>query len=324
MVSPTPFKVLRFSTDDFPEQARIEAYREIFGRTIVRHDIEPIGDQPFRFEATLYGMPGVGLASSLITPCRRRVGPEHIDSDDFIVGIGLGGGCVLRQHGREAVIGQGEAVMTATGRSAEVLIATTSRPISLRLPGAVLRSRIPCIDDQIAKRIPQDRAALSLLKGYLASLLGVDASAPALCDLIATHIHDLVALVMGAKGDTQIIAEQRGASAARRAAILRHIEKRYGDADLSVGVVACLPGVTPRYVHHLLEETGRSFSQHVLERRLQAAAALLRDPLWRDFKIADIAAEAGFADLSYFNRSFRRHFGAAPSDMREAATKRHE
>ena len=44
--------------------------------------------------------------------------------------------------------------------------------------------------------------------------------------------------------------------------------------------------------------------------------ALLRDPQWHSRRIADIAAEAGFTDLSYFNRAFRRHYGATPSDIR--------
>jgi AraC-like DNA-binding protein len=30
-----------------------------------------------------------------------------------------------------------------------------------------------------------------------------------------------------------------------------------------------------------------------------------------------VAAEAAFTDLSYFNRAFRRRFGATPSAMRE-------
>jgi AraC-like DNA-binding protein len=80
-----------------------------------------------------------------------------------------------------------------------------------------------------------------------------------------------------------------------------------------------LLGITPRYVHLLLEETGKSFTHHVLERRLEKAAALLRDPQLRRRKIADIAAEAGFADLSYFNRAVRRRFGATPSDIRDSA-----
>jgi AraC-like DNA-binding protein len=105
----------------------------------------------------------------------------------------------------------------------------------------------------------------------------------------------------------------------RLAAILRIIESQGNDPDLSAASVAALLGITPRYVHLLLEETGRSFTHHVLERRLKTAAALLRDPQWRHRKIADIAAEAGFTDLSYFNRAFQRRFGATPSASREAA-----
>ena len=88
---------------------------------------------------------------------------------------------------------------------------------------------------------------------------------------------------------------------------------------MSAAAVAASLGITTRYVHLLLEDTGQSFTHHVLERRLDRAAMLLRDPLWGHRKVADIAAEAGFTDLSYFNRSFRRRFGGTPSDIREAA-----
>ena len=107
----------------------------------------------------------------------------------------------------------------------------------------------------------------------------------------------------------------------RRAAILRSIELRCGDPDLTAVTVADLHGITPRYVHLLLEETGKSFTHHLLERRLDKAAALLRDTRWQDRKIADIAAEAGFLDLSNFNRGFRRRFGTTPSKLRQAASR---
>jgi AraC-like DNA-binding protein len=105
----------------------------------------------------------------------------------------------------------------------------------------------------------------------------------------------------------------------RLAAILCVIESQSGDPDLSAVTVANSLGVTPRYVHLLLQETARSFTLHVLERRLEKAAALLRDPRWRHRKIGQIAAEAGFAHLSYFNRAFRRRYGATPSDIRRRA-----
>jgi AraC-like DNA-binding protein len=101
-------------------------------------------------------------------------------------------------------------------------------------------------------------------------------------------------------------------------AILRLIETHSGDTGLNAIKVAGLLGVTPRYVHLLLRPTGKSFTRHLLETRLQKAAALLRDPHWHERRIADVAAEAGFSDLSYFSRAFRRRFGATPSQAREA------
>ena len=115
------------------------------------------------------------------------------------------------------------------------------------------------------------------------------------------------------------LAQQRGARAARLAAILREIERRSGDPNLSAVTIALTLGVTPRYVHLLLEESGKSFTHHVLEQRFEKAAALLRIHSWRHRKIADIAAEVGFTDLSYFNRAFRRHYGATPSEVRNSA-----
>jgi AraC-like DNA-binding protein len=124
---------------------------------------------------------------------------------------------------------------------------------------------------------------------------------------------------MVADGDEQREpGDESGLRAARLNAILHEIERRSADPDLSALTTARLLGITPRYVHLLLAETGKSFTHHVLERRLERAAALLRDPDRRHRKIADIAAEAGFTDLSYFNRAFRRHFGGTPSDIREA------
>jgi AraC-like DNA-binding protein len=35
-----------------------------------------------------------------------------------------------------------------------------------------------------------------------------------------------------------------------------------------------------------------------------------------ELTISEIAYRAGFNDLSTFNREFRRHFGATPSDVR--------
>ena len=68
----------------------------------------------------------------------------------------------------------------------------------------------------------------------------------------------------------------------------------------------------------MFEQVGTTFTEFVLEQRLLMARKLLQDPRSRPRKISDIAHSSGFADLSYFNRAFRKRFGATPSDLREA------
>jgi AraC-like DNA-binding protein len=316
----TTWEVLRFSTDDFPEHKRIEAYREIYGRTIRKHEVKPLGDKPFRFDGTFCNLPGLGIALSRFSPCLRTHGLQHNDSDHLVLGIGLNGGCVVEQRGREAVIGAGEAVLTSNPDPAMVAISTISESVSVRVPRSVLRSRIGDLDARVSRRIPRNTGGLELLTGYINAVRDVDMlTKPEMHGLVVAHVYDLVALILGAKGETRKLAEDGGGSAARRAAIFGIIENRSGNPDLSAAAVAALLGVTPRYVHLLLEETGRSFTHHVLEQRLENAVALLRDPRRYGRRIGEIAVEAGFTDLSHFSRAFRRRYGATPSDVREAA-----
>jgi AraC-like DNA-binding protein len=75
------------------------------------------------------------------------------------------------------------------------------------------------------------------------------------------------------------------------------------------------------YLHHLIEASGTSFTAHVNELRLQRAFALLTEACDGTRRISDIALEAGFSDLSHFNRLFRSRFGDTPSGVRAQSPK---
>lgn len=114
-------------------------------------------------------------------------------------------------------------------------------------------------------------------------------------------------------------AEARGTRAARLSAIKADVGERLACPELTVGAVAGRHGITPRYVQRLFGQEGTTFSEFVLVQRLIQAHRMLGDPLCARWSIAAIAFEAGFGDLSYFNRSFRRRYAASPSDVRTAA-----
>ena len=72
-------------------------------------------------------------------------------------------------------------------------------------------------------------------------------------------------------------------------------------------------------MQRLFQRTGSSFSEFVLEQRLLLAHRRLSAPGTSRDKIAAIALDAGFGDLSYFNRVFRQRYGDTPSAIRAFA-----
>ena len=89
-------------------------------------------------------------------------------------------------------------------------------------------------------------------------------------------------------------------------------------SDLSPALVARRQGISDSYIRKLFESEGTSFSEFVLVRRLVRAYRMLTNARRADQKISSIAFDCGFGDLSYFNRTFKRFYGAAPSEIRAA------
>jgi AraC-like DNA-binding protein len=167
---------------------------------------------------------------------------------------------------------------------------------------------------------PVPRAeVLRLLISYVQSADGLSLESPGLGQAFATHVQDLIALAIGATRDGAEVARGRGLRAARLAAIKLDIGRSLGRHDLSIGALALRHGVTTRYIQKLFEAEGSTFTEDVIERRLLEASRMLADPKFADHSIGAVALKAGFGDLPYFTRSFRRRFGMTPSDAREQA-----
>ena len=111
----------------------------------------------------------------------------------------------------------------------------------------------------------------------------------------------------------------RRSGASRLQAIKADIVENAGSRALTMTALAARHRVTARYVRKLFEAEGQTFSRFVLDERLARARRMLTDPRRRAETIGAIAFAAGFSDLSYFNRVFRRRNGATPTQVRAAA-----
>ena len=56
------FRKLRFSAAALPEHERVAGWRELYGRQVLRLEHEPLPDQPFHVETTLWALPGLAVA----------------------------------------------------------------------------------------------------------------------------------------------------------------------------------------------------------------------------------------------------------------------
>jgi AraC-like DNA-binding protein len=229
----------------------------------------------------------------------------------------LSGASTIRQLGREIRDSPGAGIVLS-GNDPFVLSRYREGSF-LSIP--VARSRVaelaPDVDAAYGTRIPAESEALQLLSRYARAVSDGKFNTPALADAAGGHIVDLVALAIGASSEAAEESRKRGLAAARLMAVKATISAQARKPDLSIAMVAQLHGLTPRYIHKLFEREGTTFSAFLLDRRLGLAHGRLKELRFATHTVASIAFDCGFNDLSYFNRTFRRAYGATPSEIRE-------
>jgi AraC-like DNA-binding protein len=298
-------------------------WREVYGRGIANVDIEPIGDAPFQADVTFNLLPNVNIAAGSRSPAHYRATPELLarsGRDMIALSVLRSGSASATQFGRELIDGIGSAsVLTPSDPSTSTMI-THGSFVTIAVSRPMIAALAPDFTEAFGRPIPSNNSALGLLIRYLDVVrAGDELTNPAVGQSVADHIIDLAALALGARGDRAELARRRGGKAARLSAIQADILHSIGRSDLSTELVAARHGISPRYVRKLFEEDGSSFSAFVLSERVMKAHRMLVDRRYAHLNIAQVAHESGFGDISYFNRAFRRHFGARPSDFREAA-----
>ncbi|MFI0847510.1 AraC family transcriptional regulator [Mesorhizobium sp. IMUNJ 23232] len=312
--------VNRFSIADWPEKDRLGMLHDVYTGALLECDIAPADGELAEFTASSRPLPGLDILSVASSGLRVRRSKTQVDPEHIYLNINLAGSRHVSQQGREAVSAEGEAMFIAGGAGVDMTIAPGARFMTLKMEIAAIEPLVPDYGDRLIQPIPSKSEALQLLSGYLGTLDKTEMLAtPNLQRVVATHVHDLAALTLGAARDGADQARERGARAARLQAIKADVAANL-DGDVSVDAVARRHRVTPRSVQMALEVEGVTFTDFVLGQRLARAHRMLSDPLRVGQKISTIALDAGFGDLSYFNRVFRRRFGVAPSEVRAVAS----
>ncbi|WP_448029169.1 helix-turn-helix domain-containing protein [Bradyrhizobium liaoningense] len=255
--------------------------------------------------------------------------PEHVvrrsaadiaasDRSCFYLNLKLAGRCRIQQDDREISLSSGQVGIFDSDRQFSLLHdrGPQLRVASFWVPAEALRERLPASFDVGAARVSDDpfvghlivETARTLSDGALR--MSEDEGVRLFRVLI-----ELVAVSLSRRSRVGA-AESESLADATTLALKRAIHRRLREPGLAVADVAEAVGISERYVHKLLARSGSSFTDYVIDHRLDGAARDLRDPAMADRAIGAIAFDWGFSDLSHFTRRFKQRFGCRPRDWR--------
>ncbi len=301
----------------------LREWRDLIGRRLLNLDFRPLSDEPFR--ATMQSIldePGLRVTRSTMTPGLTFRDAELVKdgTDAFALVISLGSTIAVAHQSREVSIRPGEATLLRVSEPGTLGCPKSFGYASVLISPLELASCGPDLDLLIAEPWPRSSGALRLLKTYLGSLQKSRAAlSPKVRSAARRHVLELAKLAAAERLSTSIEADPETAQAARFAMALDDIAARFQDPSLTVASIAHAQEISPRYLQRILKDAGVRFTEHLNELRLMKAFERLADLRFASWRIAAVALDAGFSDVSHFNRLFRV-FGETPRAVRGKRT----
>jgi AraC-like DNA-binding protein len=221
------------------------------------------------------------------------------------------GQVLLRQLGRDTLVGPSECVFIDGREPYELECPEATSALALRLPDQWLRRWVPC-PDRLPARLFSGGGWSAALNAALATLDADSARHFALPNnVVAEQLAALLALAAGP--DSPAISPPKTLDRLRQ--ILRD---RLHESELSPSAVASANGISTRSVHYAFARAGTTFMDQLMRLRVERAAEILSDRRLSDLPMTEVAARCGFVDPSHFARRFRSEFGRPPLAFRNA------
>jgi AraC-like DNA-binding protein len=295
-----------------------EAWREGICRGFCRLDVGPAGEDYIDCGNDFAGLHSLSLATPRGSSARfARTRELMQDGCDDLVLISASRGRVgVTQRNQIIELSEGEMCLAEMNVEGAAELTTAGGFTSVRIPRHLLLQVSPRAETQLARPLAHDAALRVMIGRYFALcnelVAGLDAPGQ---KAAAQHLVDLVGLLLGTGAEQDKVLRLRGYSAVRLDMMKADVIDNLSRGGLTIERIAQQNGISARQAQRLFARSGQTFSEFVLDQRLSLARRLLLAASNRQRKISDIGYACGFGDLSYFNRAFKRRFGATPSDM---------
>jgi AraC family transcriptional regulator, positive regulator of tynA and feaB len=306
-----------WSTDAAAARERFSYWREAICQSMFNITIEA---PPERFSARLHARSAGPLRfasaqSSAYKVARSRRDIDGAPADYCTIYLQLDGRTIFEQDGHVCAVERGDIALWDGRHPFRFGFSEAAERAVAIIPRAMIERRAPWLRRRPLHRLAADRPFIDLARRHLAALTADNWTfSENEATLLTDNLCNLLALATAKDlGPSRLDPELQ------LEALLAFCRQNLHNTELSPQLAADHLGISVRTLHLRFQKAGQSFGRWVLDNRLDACRATLRDPRQRASNISEIAYRWGFNDLSYFNKAFRARFNETPREARMGA-----
>lgn len=234
------------------------------------------------------------------------------DVDALKICVQVRGRAVIEQRGLSIEISPGQLAVYDAGRPYSLELLGCWKCLVMTVPHGVLRLPEQELKRMMSSPLPSTSGAASLLTAYLSHSIKQRPANP----IEGARIRDAGLSLL--EGTFAANATHLDSGGDMRARVIDLIGRRLDDPELSHASVAAACSMSARSLHRLFEGSGTTVSETIRRQRLEAVRRDLENPLLQHRTIAAIAARWCLYDQPWLSRTFKQHYGVAPSVHRAA------
>lgn len=265
------------------------------------------------------GIESVLVATDVQRIIRTRKSIRQDQGENYFLILQDEGRAMMRQNDTSCLLRPGDFVLIDSSIPSEfVFFGNYTRQLSLHLPRAEMHARFgyDLIRGGIA--LPRQDATAMGISAVVAKVVSRDTTGT----IADTHLREALFGLLGAilherSGTESYENIESDVSGARALASGQaYIDAHYRSPEFSITDMAEDLGMSLRQLQRGFSAMGSTPTKYLLQKRLEHVRRALDDRSAgrRTGLVSSIAYEAGFSDLSYFHRCYRRTFGASPKE----------
>jgi AraC-like DNA-binding protein len=305
-----------WSTASAREHERFSYWCEAIGRSMFNISMEEASER-FTARLTTRRTGALGFArseSSDYRMVRSRRDVDSAPSDHWTIYLQMRGRTLFEQAGDMITLDRDDIAMLDGRMPFRAAFSPGGLRAVAKVPRQTIDHRAPWLSRHPLHRIPAGAQFADLARDHLIALTADEAPPDdAASFVLAENLSNLLGLASATD-----VSASRLQPDLQLEALLAFCRQNLHDCELTPQRVAAHFGISIRTVHLRFARIGQTFGRWLLEHRLDACRAALRDERQRNANISEIAYRWGFNDLSHFNKVFRARFDTTPREWRNA------